>query len=73
MTSAGTQPELLTNREVQVLALIAGGRLTKEIASDLGIGFKTAACYRYRLLQKLNARNTADLTRAAIRMKLIEP
>jgi DNA-binding NarL/FixJ family response regulator len=63
----------LTARENQVLARIAAGKTTKEVAAELGIAFKTAACHRARILSKLGARNTADLTRAAIRMGLIEP
>src|SRR5579872_1439784 len=61
----------LTAREKQVLALIARGRTSKEIARDLGIAFRTVVCHRYRTQQKLGARNTADRTRAAIRMGLL--
>jgi DNA-binding CsgD family transcriptional regulator len=70
--NGGSEVEI-TTRERQVLGLIAAGNSTKEIASELGIAFKTAACHRNRLLAKLGARNTADLTRAAIRMGLVEP
>jgi DNA-binding NarL/FixJ family response regulator len=63
----------LTPREREVLTLIASGRSSKEVAEILGIAFKTVACHRNHLLDKLGARNTADLTRAAIRMALIEP
>jgi DNA-binding NarL/FixJ family response regulator len=63
----------LTPREREVLALIASGQSSKQIAFTLGIGFKTVVCHRYRVQTKLKARNTADLTRAAIRMGLIEP
>lgn len=62
----------LTNREKQVLILIASGNTSKEIAHTLGISFRTVVCYRYHLQQKLGARNTADLTRAAMRMHLID-
>ncbi len=68
-----TVGERLTPREREVLMLIAGGKSTKEIAQKLGISFKTAVCHRSRILDKLYAHNTADLTRAAIRMGLIEP
>ena len=63
----------LTPREREVLALIAQGKSTKELAGELGIAWRTAGCHRERLLSKLEARNTADLTRAAIRMGLVEP
>ena len=62
----------ITPRERQVLTLIASGKSSKQIAQVLGISFRTSVCHRYRLQQKLNAHNTADLTRAAIRMGLVE-
>ena len=64
--------DCITPRERQVLALIAAGRSSKEIACELGIAFRTAICHRYRIQKKLQAHNTADLTRAALRIGLIE-
>jgi DNA-binding NarL/FixJ family response regulator len=63
----------ITSREREVLALLAGGMSTKEIAYELGIAFKTVACHRTRIMNKLVCRNVADMTRAAIRMGLITP
>jgi DNA-binding CsgD family transcriptional regulator len=63
----------LTPRELKVLALIAAGQSTKEVAHTLGISFKTAASHRWRILSKLNAHNTADLTRHAIGIGLVAP
>jgi DNA-binding NarL/FixJ family response regulator len=63
----------LTAREREVLKLIAEGRSTKEIAHQLGISFKTAACHRSRILRKFNAHNSVLLVRAAIRAGLVEP
>ena len=68
--SNGQKP--ITPRERQVLTLIASGKSSKEIAAELGIAFRTAGCHRYRVQTKLNAHNTADLTKAALRMGLIE-
>ena len=65
----GTQ---LSDREKQVLGLIASGNTSKEIAHTLGIAFRTVVSHRYNIQLKLGARNTADLTRAAIRMRLID-
>jgi DNA-binding NarL/FixJ family response regulator len=62
---------ILTNREQEVLALIAEGLSTKAIAGRLGISFKTVACYRSRLMDKLGAPNTVALVRQAIRVGLI--
>jgi DNA-binding NarL/FixJ family response regulator len=58
--------EKLTAREREVLALIAAGKSTKELASELGIAFKTACCHRSRILNKLDAHNTAELLRNAL-------
>jgi DNA-binding NarL/FixJ family response regulator len=63
----------LTVREKEVLRLIAEGCSTKETAFRLGITFKTAACHRYRVMQKLNLRDTASLVRLAIRNHLVTP
>lgn len=63
----------LTSREREVLALVGLGKTSKEIAQQLGLSFKTVVAHRGRILSKLNARNTADLTRLAIRMGLIQP
>lgn len=62
----------LTPRERQVLTLIAAGQTSKPVAGRLGITFKTVVVHRYHLQQKLKAHNIADLTRAALRMGLIE-
>jgi DNA-binding NarL/FixJ family response regulator len=62
----------LTNREVEVLRYIALGHSTKEIAYRLGISFKTAACHRYRVMDKLDIHDTANLVRYAIREGLIQ-
>jgi PAS domain S-box-containing protein len=63
----------LTERERQVLALIAGGKSTKETALTLGISYKTADSHRSRILEKLGIHETASMVRYAIRSGLIEP
>jgi PAS domain S-box-containing protein len=62
----------LTERERQVLALIAQGKSTKETAVRLGISYKTADSHRSRILEKLGVHETASLVRYAIRAGLIE-
>jgi DNA-binding NarL/FixJ family response regulator len=64
--------ETLTRREKQVLLLIAQDLSTKEIAQRLGITFKTAACHRSRIMEKLELHSVVGLVRYAIREKLIE-
>jgi len=67
MPHANGPAEKLTLRELEVLKLIASGLSTKEIASSLKITFKTAACHRMRMMDKLAIHRVADLTRYAIR------
>lgn len=62
----------LSNRERQVLELVANGRSTKQIAGDLGISFKTAVTHRSHLMEKLGVHDTASLMRVAIRAGLVE-
>jgi DNA-binding NarL/FixJ family response regulator len=62
----------ITPRELEVLGLIASGKSSRQIADHLGIAFRTVVCHRYRLQTKLKVHNTADLMRAALRMRLID-
>ncbi len=63
----------LTKREIQVLRLMAEGLTTKEIAEQLNLRFKTAACHRCRVLQKLNVTSTVTAVRWAIREGIVAP
>ena len=63
----------LTERERQVLVLIAEGKSTKAAAERLGISYKTADSHRSRILEKLGVHETASMVRYAIRAGLIEP
>jgi PAS domain S-box-containing protein len=63
----------LTDRERQVLLLIAEGKSTKEAAMRLGISYKTADSHRSRILEKLGVHETASMVRYAIRAGLITP
>lgn len=56
-----------------MLRLVADGKTTREVALDLGISFKTAACHRSNIMAKLEVHETASLVRRAIRCGLIEP
>ena len=62
----------LTDRERQVVTLIAEGNSTKEVAARLGSSVKTADCHRTRIMDKLNLHQTAYLVRYAIRQGFIE-
>ncbi|HEY7739125.1 MAG TPA: response regulator transcription factor [Steroidobacteraceae bacterium] len=63
----------LTLREREVLQLIAEGHRTKQVASLLSIGVKTAESHRGRIMHKLGIHDTAGLVRYAIRRGLIGP
>lgn len=66
-------PELiLSDRELQVLLLLARSSTSREVSKKLGISLSTVETYRRRILDKLNLRNNSDITRFAIRRKLID-
>ncbi len=63
--------DLLTDREKEVLQLIAGGRSNKEIAALLDLSPYTVETHRNNLMQKLNLHNTAEIVLYAVRKKII--
>lgn len=63
--------ESLSDREFQVLCLLATGLANREIAEKLFISVKTVDSHRSRILEKLGLRNNSDLTRFAIDNKLV--
>ena len=63
--------ELLSDRELDVLKLIAGGKTVSEIANDLSLSVNTISTYRARVLEKMNLKSTSELTFYAISNNLI--
>lgn len=63
---AGALHELLSDRELEVLRLLATGKTPTEIADHLALSVKTVSTYRARLLDKLHVRTTAELIRYAV-------
>jgi DNA-binding NarL/FixJ family response regulator len=61
----------LSQREREVLVMIAGGRANKEIASDLGVSVRTIETHRERIMRKLNLHSVAALTHYAIAQGLV--
>ncbi len=61
----------LSDREFQVLCLIAAGKPPRDIAAELNVSVKTVATHRARLLQKMGLRNNAELVRYAIDHNLL--
>jgi DNA-binding NarL/FixJ family response regulator len=62
---------LLSEREHQVMLLIANGKTVGEVASSLNLSVKTVSTYRARILEKMTLANNAQLTQYAYRHKLI--
>jgi DNA-binding NarL/FixJ family response regulator len=63
--------ELLSDREYEVMSLIAAGKSTKEIAAVLSLSKSTVSTYRVRILDKLNVKTNAEITRYAIHHGLV--
>lgn len=62
---------LLTDREKEVLQLLAEGRSNKEVATQLNVGLSTIETHRANLMQKLNLHNTAEIVLYAVRKGII--
>lgn len=60
-------PQLLTSREYEVLQLLAEGFTTKEIAGNIHLSVKTIETHRMHIMDKLNVKSIAELTKYAIR------
>jgi DNA-binding NarL/FixJ family response regulator len=64
--------ETLSDREYQVMIMIANGKTITEIANGLSLSVKTISTYRSRILEKMKMKNNAELTHYAIRQKLVD-
>ena len=62
--------EKLSDREFEVLCMIGAGKTVTEIASEMSLSVKTISTYRTRLLQKMNLRTNAELTRYVVQHDL---
>jgi DNA-binding NarL/FixJ family response regulator len=75
-TVSGERPEAphttLSDREFQILKLIAGGRKLAEIAAELSLSPKTVSVYRARLLEKMGLASNAALTHYALKNALLD-
>ena len=63
----------LSQREIELLPLLARGMTLREAASKMAVSYKTADSYRTSLLRKLGVRGRVELARLAIRERIIEP
>lgn len=64
--------ETLSDREYQVMCLLASGKTITEIATELSLGVTTVSTYRARLLEKLGLKTTAEIVRYALERGLVE-
>jgi DNA-binding NarL/FixJ family response regulator len=71
--SEPTAADELTQRQVEILKLIAHGRASKEIAFELGLSPKTVDVHRARIMDRLQLNDIASLTLYAVRKGLIKP
>ncbi len=71
-TDGKSAHEKLSDREYQILRMIATGRTPKEIAAELNLSEKTVATYRMRLLEKMNMKRNAELIRYAVENRLVD-
>ena len=71
--SASSAPDFLTDREREILQLVAESHSTREIAEKLGISVKTVDNHRTNLMRKLNLHDVASLTRYALEVGIITP
>ena len=62
---------LLTDREREVLQLIAEGKTNKEIAIVLSVSINTVETHRKHIMEKLDLHNTAEIVRFAVRKKIV--
>jgi two-component system, NarL family, invasion response regulator UvrY len=65
--SLGEEPEIihekLSDREMEVMMLIASGKAVSDIANELNLGVSTVSTYRLRILEKLHLQNNAEILR----------
>jgi DNA-binding NarL/FixJ family response regulator len=64
--------EMLSQREYQVMTMIAAGKTSTEIAKKLFLSIRTVSTYRARVLEKMNMKTNAELIRYALQNKLVD-
>ena len=74
LSGSGEQPayEKLSDREYQIMWLLASGKTVGEVAKQLFLSANTVSTYRARILKKISVKNNAELMRYAIRHQLID-
>ncbi len=70
--AAGAPHERLSDREFEILKMLASGKTVSEVALELSLSVKTVSTHRTRLLKKMEMRTNAELTHYAVRNHLVE-
>ena len=64
--------EALSDREYQVLCMLASGKTVTEMADELALSVKTISTYRARILEKMDMKNNAELIHYAVQNQLVD-
>ena len=72
-SAAGGSKQALTTRQREVLQLVAEGHSIKEIGSILNVSPKTVEFHKYRVMEQLHLRTTAELTQYAVKHGIVTP
>jgi len=64
--------EMLSDREYQVMSMIASGKSVKEIADELSLSVQTISTYRSRILEKMKMKNNAEIIYYAVKQGLVD-
>lgn len=67
----GDLHEILSDREYEVMCLIASGKKIRQIADELSLSVRTISTYKYRILEKMNMSSVAEIVRYSLEKKLI--
>lgn len=70
--TSGQPHERLSDREFEILRMIASGRTVSQVAQDLALSVKTVSTHRTRILRKMNMKTNAELTHYAVRRGLVD-
>jgi two-component system invasion response regulator UvrY len=68
----GPPHERLSNRELEILKMIASGKTVSQVAGDLALSVKTVSTHRTRMLKKMGMKTNAELMHYAMRNRLVE-
>jgi DNA-binding NarL/FixJ family response regulator len=68
----GMPHERLSDREFEVMKMLASGRTVSQVAQDLALSVKTVSTHRTRILKKMNMKTNAELTHYAVRNGLVQ-